>query len=371
MIDGTEVRIRGRISWFSPRGQLQLSMSAIDPAYTLGQLAVARGEIVQRLTDDGLLDRNSRLGLPLVPLRIGLITSEGSAAAADFLDQLRRSGIRFDVVVADVRVQGLEAPSAVVAALEGFAANPPDVVAIIRGGGSRTDLATFDDERIARAIAWMPVPVLTGIGHEIDRSIADEVAHTSTKTPTACAQVLIEAVRAYLDRLEGTWRALASTAARAVAGHEQRLHVHAQRAARSAGHALRAADDRVERSSVDLRRRSDGRLMAAGARLERAAGQVEGSARSHLRAGDVALAVATERLGGRAQRATVPGQRRLDDLAAQLRALDPARTLARGWSITRTAGGTVVRSPGDVTAGDGLVTTVAGGEVRSTVDPDG
>src|SRR5690606_25674857 len=93
MVDGTEVRIRGRLDWYAPRGQLQLRMTAIDPAYTLGQLEVARAQLLARLRAEGLLERQAALELPLVPLRIGLVTSRGSAAEADFVDELRRSGL--------------------------------------------------------------------------------------------------------------------------------------------------------------------------------------------------------------------------------------------------------------------------------------
>ena len=126
-----------------------------------------------------------------MPLRVGLVTSSGSAAEADFVDELRRSGFAFDVVRVDARVQGPDAAFDIVAGIERAVADGAEVIALVRGGGARTDLAAFDDERIARAIATCPVPVLTGIGHEVDRSVADEVAHTAHKTPDglrACAR---------------------------------------------------------------------------------------------------------------------------------------------------------------------------------------
>jgi exodeoxyribonuclease VII large subunit len=349
MVDGTEVRIRGRLDWFAPRGQLQLRMTTIDPSYTLGRLAAAREDLMRRLAAEGLLDRNQRTALPLVPLRVGLITSAGSAAAADFLDELRRSGLAFQVTVVDVRVQGLDAARSVMDALAHYAADPPDVVALVRGGGARTDLAAFDHEGIARAIAWMPVPVLTGIGHEIDRSVADEVAHSAYKTPTACAQALVEVVRRYLDRLEGSWLQLAATADRALVRHHEQLRRHAHRAGRSVHGALRHGDEHLHRTRARV-----GQAAIAG-----------------LRSADVSLDLATRRLATRAPRLPAGADRRLDGLEAQLRAVDPARTLARGWSITRTSEGALVRDPADAEPGAALITTVAGGEVRSTVDGDG
>ena len=178
-----EVRIRGRVSVY--QGKLQLVMSAIDPVFTVGGIAANRERVLQALALDGLLDANRRVPLPLVPLRVGLVTSRGSAAFHDFVHELEASRFAFQVAVVDVRVQGAAASRRIVWALRELAARRVDVVVLARGGGSRSDLAPFDTELVARAIAAMPVPVLTGVGHEVDRSVADEVAHTACKTPTA------------------------------------------------------------------------------------------------------------------------------------------------------------------------------------------
>jgi exodeoxyribonuclease VII large subunit len=347
MSDGTEVRIRGRLDWYAPQGSLQLRMTAIDPAFTLGQLEVARAQLLARLTAEGLLEANKRCPLPLVPLRVALVTSLGSAAEADFRHELERSGFAFDLVRLDVRVQGFDAPLEIPAALGRAAELGVDVVALVRGGGARTDLAAFDDERIARAIAACPVPVLTGIGHEVDRSIADEVAHRAEKTPTACAHALVLRVRAFSEALEERWAAVARCAARAVDHESAQLERRAERASRAAS--VGAA--------------------TAGHRLDARAERVGRAARGHLRAADGGVSERSRRLVQRAPRAVAVSERELGSREARVRALDPARTLARGWSITRTADGTVVRSPDQVRPGDELVTQVEHGPVRSTVTP--
>jgi exodeoxyribonuclease VII large subunit len=333
MTDGTEVRIRGRLDWYAPRGQLQLRMTAIDPAYTLGQLELLRAQLLQRLEAEGLLRANAARPLPLVPLRVGVVTSSGSAAEADFVDELRRSGFAFDVRRVDARVQGPDAAFDVVSGIERAVADGAEVVALVRGGGARTDLAAFDDERIARAIATCPVPVLTGIGHEVDRSVADDVAHTAHKTPTACAHALVLRVRAFVDAIEGRWQAIATLAARAT--RDQAEIVEA-----SAAHRHEGWGERVRRAAT-----------------------------GHLRDADAGARERARRLSLRAPRAVSEADRALASIEARLRALDPERTLARGWSITRTADGRVVRSPDEVTAGDELLTQVAAGTVRSTVAP--
>jgi exodeoxyribonuclease VII large subunit len=348
MTDGTDVRIKGRLDWYSPRGQLQLRMSAIDPAYTLGQLEVARAELIARLTAEGLLAANAARPMPLVPLRVGLVTSGGSAAEADFVDELRRSGYAFEILLEDTRVQGLDAPPTIAAAIARAAAREVDVVAVVRGGGARTDLVAFDHEVVARAIATCPVPVLTGIGHEIDRAVADEVAHRAEKTPTACAQALVGMVAAFDGLLDGAWAAIANQAKRHIGHHEAHLEDVARRASRGATAGLRMA----------------------GRRLDGHRGRVAGAARAHVRAADLVLVDSARRLRARAPRALTDADRALTSLEARVRANDPERTLARGWSITRTPDGTVVRAPEEVAPGDELRTLVAGGEVRSTVIGD-
>jgi exodeoxyribonuclease VII large subunit len=368
MSDGTDVRIRGRLDWYAPRGQLQLRMTAIDPAYTLGQLEVARAELLGRLEAEGLLRANAALALPVAPLRIGLVTSQGSAAEADFLDELARSGFAFEVLRVDTRVQGFDAPRAVASALRMVATHPVDVIALVRGGGARTDLAAFDDEAVARAIAACPVPVLTGIGHEIDTSVADEVAHTQAKTPTACAQLLVAQVAELAGAVEGAWAAIATHASREIGHHDRRLRLHATHLSRSTRVALDGSQHRLDAVAARTRRAAGAGLDLAGRRLDGHRGRITGAARSHLRAAEVLVAAGARRIAHRAPRAVAEPERALDALEARVRALDPERTLARGWSITRGPQGQVVRAPSDVAPGDALTTLVAGGEVRSTVD---
>jgi exodeoxyribonuclease VII large subunit len=371
MSDGTDVRIRGRLDWYSPRGQLQLRMTAIDPAYTLGQLELARAELLARLQDEGLLRANAALALPVAPLRVGLVTSEGSAAEADFLDELRRSGFAFHVLRADSRVQGFDAARSIASAIRMVVTHRPDVLAVVRGGGARTDLAAFDDEAVARAIAACPVPVLTGIGHEVDTSIADEVAHTPAKTPTACAQLLVARVADLAAALEGAWSGIAQRGMRTMQRQDDRLVLHARHLARGTRVALDSSEARLTSIADRSGRAALAGLDRASHRLDAHGGRMSGAARSHLRAAEVLVAAGERRVAHRAPRALAEAERTLSSFEARLRALDPDRTLARGWSITRGPDGAVVRSPADVRPGDRLTTRVAGGDVRSTVSDDG
>lgn len=326
MADGTEVRLRARVTWWPDGGQLSLRMLAIDTAYTLGQLEADRQRLLLVLEAEGLLARQRALALATVPLRVGLVTSVGSAAAADFLHTLEASGHGWQVVVADVRVQGPAAESSVLAAFEAMAAVAPalDVVCLVRGGGARTDLAAFDREAVARAISLCPVPVLTGIGHEVDTTVADLVAHQRLKTPSACAAFLVERVAAFGELL------------------------------------ARRSDDVAAAAAAVVER--------AGARLQRASARAGAAARHHLRAQEARLGANGQRLARLPHQVLDRAQRTLDTVDARARALDPSRLLARGWSITRDGTGRLVHEPGAVAPGSTLVTTVAGGELRSTVD---
>lgn len=329
MHDGIEIRIRGRIAYYPPQGRVQLIMSLIDPQFTLGQMAAARATLLEKLAADGLLERNGLVPMPVLPLRVALVTSAGSAAFHDFVDELHRSGYPFRTTLIDSRVQGAEAVASLAAAVRTAGGLDVDVVVLARGGGSRGDLVAFDHERVATAVARCPHPVVIGVGHEIDRSVADEVAHTSAKTPTACAGVLIETVGRFRSRLDGATGRLG-----ALAG----LH-------------LASAQDR---------------LVGNGDRLVRAARWAV-----TRRAGD--LVHAERRLARSPTRVLEQGGERLATTAARLSALDPAAALRRGWTITRTDDGRLVRSVDDVAEGTVLRTTTMDGMIASRVvdDPTG
>ena len=319
---GTQVKIRGRVDWYAPRGQMQLLMTGVDPIYTLGQLAAERAAVVRTLRSDGVFDANRQLPMPVLPIRVGLVTSLGSDAERDVLAELTGSGIGFSVWCFDARVQGDQAPATIatgVAVLDGTV----DVILLARGGGGATDLQAFDSDRVARAICAARVPVLTGIGHERDVSVADEVAHSFHKTPTAVARHLVELVTAADDRAQRSWDGISRRA---------RLVIDGQR------HRLERVGDRVTATAPRG-------LIAARERIDRAGGRLDAAAHRALRDAD----------------------RRLDAFDAELRLVDPANLLARGWSITRRADGQVVRETGDVSPGVTISTTVGDGEITSTV----
>ena len=214
--DGLKVRLFGRVEYYGPFGKLNLIATDVDTQFSAGDVAAKREELLRVLMEKGVDQINKRIPVPLVPLRLGIISSSQAAGWADAQQHLTESGIGFAITFCDVRVQGDAAVPQIVAALNSLSRRDDiDLVMLMRGGGSKGDLAAFDDEQIAMAISKCSHPVFTGIGHEIDTSIADIVAHTANKTPTACAQSVIAIVESFLSELSysaGSLRSLTQTA---------------------------------------------------------------------------------------------------------------------------------------------------------------
>lgn len=346
LANGMKVRIYGHLDFYAPTGRLGLKMAGIDPRFTLGELSQQRDEVVRRLVASGLFDANRRQRFSPVPLRVGVVTSVGTAAWHDFTDELQRSGFGFRLAVCDVRVQGEWAVQMVAGAIRTLGRRPDlDCVVVIRGGGARNELATFDAEPIALAVATCPVPVLTGLGHEVDRSVADDVAHTALKTPTACAGHLVDAVHAYVTSAEERWAAITASAGHQLTATATGLSDRAHRIARRTHAAVERADERLG-TRIDRVRVAPGRRLAAADRR---------AADDH------------DRLVRCAPRLLTAQDRALDAAESRLALLDPANLLRRGWSITRAVDGGLVRGPADAPVGSVIVTQLADGTVTSRV----
>jgi exodeoxyribonuclease VII large subunit len=368
MSDGVEIRLRGVVDFYAPRGRLQVRMTSIDPEYTLGRLAADRERVLAALADEGLLALQKTLAFALVPLRVGLVTSADSAACADVCEQLAASGHGWRVTIVDTRVQGPTADRWVAEAVMRAARLDVDVIAVVRGGGARTELATFDSDLLARVIARCEVPVVTGIGHEIDTSIADEVAHEAHKTPTACAQALIDRVRSFEARVWSAWSDVAVESRRHLTDNRRRVDHAGRRTADASRAPLRAGRQRLDGTDRAVRREARRHVAAGRRHLDVAGGRLFGGARGRTRRARTVVEATRRTLLRDAARALAPHRRRLEVTGAVLDGRDPARLLARGWSITRRTDGRIVRSASDVTPGDTIVTRLADGTVTSTVD---
>lgn len=322
---GVEVRVQGVVGLRRGRSVVQLSLLEVDPAFTAGRLAMSREQLLARLAADGTLSANGRLPLPPVPLRIGLVTSRGSAAHADFLDHLRRPGYRFSVLTVETMMQGEHSAAQVVRALRRLASAPVDVVALVRGGGAKLDLAAFDTEEVVRAIAGMPVPVVTGIGHEIDRTLADAAAAVALNTPTAVAEWIVATVADYAGRIDTARRMIRDQA-------------------------------RVAEKS-------------AWSDLERIASQLGESRLVLARHGDH-LDHLADSVASAARRAIDREREQLDGLAETMEAMGVEPTLRRGFAVVTRPDGTVVTRTASLRAGERLVLRMSDGSVRVVVEEE-
>jgi exodeoxyribonuclease VII large subunit len=324
LADGLQVRLRCTPNIYKVRGSFSVSLDDIDPRHSLGELLGKRDALLRKLREEGLFDLNRQLELRRVPMRIALVTSRGTAAHADVMKTFIQSQLGFRIFEYDVRVQGDEAAQMVADAVRTASLRDDiDVVMIVRGGGAKNELATFDDERIAVAIARCAHPVITGIGHEIDLSVADEVAHEHHKTPTFCAVALIRRVEEFLVEVDEAWT----------------------RIAREANDSLDLALAELDTTSTSLRSVVLGALGASERRM----------------------AVNVNRLKRAGSHRLEQAAALIDTHAARVRLLDPQTMLGRGWSITTDASGRAVRDVAALRAGDVLTTRVATGTVTSTV----
>lgn len=365
--EGLTIRCRGAIDFYGPAGRLQLIVKEVDPLFTVGLLAQRRRETLEALAASGLLETNRALHLSDLPLTLALVTSHGSAAYHDFLSCLAESGFGFRVLFVHASVQGQSAEGELVSALASLAGAAVDCAVLIRGGGSRSDLAVFDSRPLAEAVARAPFPVLTGLGHEIDQAIADLVAHTALKTPTKAAEFLIE-------RVARSERRATEAAARLGRGALDRLR-SAREALGSAERGVELGRRRLERADARLGELSRALARTGRLRLGAASAGTAGFARRLAQAAPRAVGRrrgSPERL---ARRLVVSAESRLRETRAVLGGLErlthelaPERALERGFSVTRDRAGRALRDAGEVAAGDALVTQLAGGTLRSRVE---
>ncbi len=323
---GQEVCLRVLLDFHEVYG-LKLELVDWDPSFTLGQLELRRQQIVAELSARGLLSQNGQLPLPPVPQRIAVLSSPTAAGYADFVAQLEHnaSGYRVGLTLFDVSVQGTQVEPTVLGALAAInrRSGEFDAIALLRGGGSKLDLAGFDVLTVGEAIASAKLPVLVGVGHETDETLPDLVAHTSLKTPTALAEFLLARFEAY-----------------------------------------EAKQLELARSCTRWAAQSLGTLAR---QLERAGGAVEGAARRQLLSSDTQLTASERGVLQSARVAIASHAQRLESRTRELDALDPRAVFERGFSVA-TRGEEVIRFAEALHAGDVLTTHFATGTATSVVE---
>jgi exodeoxyribonuclease VII large subunit len=389
--DGLSVRFRVEMDLYPPHGAYRLVVKEIDPTYTSGEIQQNRQAIIDRLDKEGILTSNLDRPWPICPLRVALLTSEGSDAYSDFMDELKRSGYGFEVSVFDIFVQGDRTEQSMLTAIERVRERIDqfDVLVVVRGGGARSDLAYFDTDAIGEALCELPLKGLCGIGHQKDVCLLDHVLESS-KTPTAAAQALVERVRTFEERLDETLTEITQRARDRVQRAGDRLNrvsaeVRHRAERRLAGAQRRLSTVRASLSMAASRRLGEARRRVDNAaerlprvaerRVDRARRQVDQSRRRiGLRRIERMLARERENVDGLAESLKRSLERRirhrrqgLDQLAERLSLLDPQRVLERGFAIVR-HDGEVLRRADLAASGDSLDIRVADGELTARVE---
>jgi exodeoxyribonuclease VII large subunit len=252
--NGMRVRFLCKLNFYKPKGEFSLNVTDVDPQFTLGNIAVKRDQLIAKIMAKGLDKVNKEIRVPSMPLSLGVVSSAQADGWQDALKQFRDSKYSFRLVFCASAVQGLDAPDQLVAAIQTLDRRDDiDVILLMRGGGSKADLAAFDDEKVAMAIVKCRHPVFTGIGHTPDVSIADIVAHTACKTPTAVAEEVITKVRRFEGHIQNKGQLVATHARRSVATARGRVNQRASRFAHRPPVIFASERQRLENASSILR----------------------------------------------------------------------------------------------------------------------
>ncbi len=352
--EGQLVQAFGRVSLYEARGDYQLLVEIMEDA-GVGALQRAFDELKARLAAEGLFAPERKRPLPAAPRRIGVITSPTGAAVRDILHILGRRFPCAPVLIYPSPVQGAAAVAALIAALELAAARAEcDVLILARGGGSLEDLWAFNDEGLARAILRCPIPVVTGIGHEIDFTIADFVADVRAPTPTGAAQLVAPDASVWRQRLEQLTARFAAAARRTLRGEQVRLDALVQRLRQAhPGARLQQHSQRLDELEARLRLALRGRLAAEAAQRQQQ--------QQRMQQLEQRLALAL-----RARLAAAAA--RLDSAARALQAVSPLATLGRGFAIaTRSSDGALITNAAQLAVGESFDVRLATGGVRAAV----
>lgn len=364
--DGQQVELRGRVAVYEARGELQLVVESMQQVGA-GSLYEQFLRLKARLEAQGLFSPERKRPLPPFPQRVGVVTSLGAAALHDVLTALQRRAPQVEVIVYPSLVQGPEAPASLVAALTRAAQrNEVDTLILCRGGGSLEDLWAFNDERVVRAVAESPIPLVCGVGHETDVSLCDFAADLRAPTPTAAAELVSPARADSIARLAAIAQRLQSLVHRRLEGQAQHLDRRAMQLARPAQALARQAQrlqDLAHRRQQALHRMLQQQALVqqqAGARLHRALAQQ--SARAEARLQNLA-----ERLPRAPQPTLARAEARLGALAGRLQALDPARVLQRGYAWVTAEDGHAVTSAAALRPGSRIAAVFADGRADALV----
>ena len=369
--DGMQVLAFGGLDVYLARGEYQLVVELLEPK-GVGALQLAFEQLKRRLEAEGLFDAARKRPLPPFPRTIGIVTSPTGAAIRDMLHVIDRRFADLRILITPVRVQGEEAPGEIVAALRDLqAVEDLDVIIVARGGGSIEDLWAFNDERVARAIAGCRVPVISGVGHETDFTIADFVADRRAPTPSAAAEVVVQEKLQVARALVSLYEALKQAMASRLERDRERVEVLGKRRVLTdAARALRDLYRRVDELTSRLTRAVRGSERQATHRLSLARNALRSlNPVARIANGAVLLAQLRGRLASAGVHSVKVSQHRFDAAVGRLDSLSPLAVLGRGYSLTRLLpSGVIVRGAAQTRPGDAIEILLHQGAVEARVE---
>lgn len=344
--DGNRLRALVNVKLYKDRGQISLTVEDVDPAFTQGALALARLELLKKLRAQGLDRKNKLLSIPSFPMRVALITAEGSRAQTDFQHQLLDEGeFPGELIFIPCTMQGDRVPKDVIKAIKQAIDADADIIVISRGGGSAADLRWFDGEEIALAIAHSPVPIIAAIGHHEDTCVAEEISHTREKTPTAAADRILEVFRDTRSAINEKAHFLAVALDREITRFDRMQSDLRERLVHASDAYFSRHRERLTHMTLYLQRGFDGVYSAQQSKFVHWAAQLNHQAM-------VQLQRHAEGLFTREQ---------------QLTRLDPGPWLDAGWTQL-SIGGKSVLTTKDVEEGSAVQARLRDGVLKLTVD---
>ena len=368
--NGLKVLLRGNATHHSVYG-LSFNVTDIDPSYTLGDMERLRQEILMKLTKEGVIGFNKSLEMPEAPQRIAIISAPGAAGYGDFINQLHSNeeGFIFYTHLFPAIMQGERTSASVMEALD-FVESTIDLwdcVAIIRGGGATTDLNGFDDYNLAKRVATFALPVVVGIGHERDRTVLDEIAHTRMKTPTAVAAFFITSLRNSFGKAVSLMDAVVRNATDRINGEQRRI-------AGCASLIPALANARISSASALLEREMTRIPVLVNARFSKEKQKLEGMKAMVTSLYTAKSSFEKSRLNETASRlhfsslnVLEKAKIKTDQLSSLIEVLSPSNTLKRGYSVTR-VNGKAVTNVNELKKGDRLSTSLLNGTIESIVE---
>jgi exodeoxyribonuclease VII large subunit len=366
---GLKILLKAQLDYHEIYG-LSLSITDIDPAFTLGEMALKRQQILRKLDEEGVISMNKELDFPYLPQKIAIISSSSAAGYQDFMKHLSGNayGYVFYTALYEAVMQGMETESSVTEALDRISESTEhfDIVVIVRGGGSQSDLSWFDNYNIAYHITQFPLPVITGIGHEKDLSVTDIVAHRAEKTPTAVADFIINSVASAEEHIRQLYAEISSLAVETIGEYAERLDNSRLRLIPTAKMLLSEIKENLSGKIIGLLDSGKGYILREESTPAKQLARLKSSVQSVILASRTGLKEKPLNLQKLSQAMLKSRENLLESRSALLNTLSPFNVLKRGYTIT-SLNGRIIRSVFQAETGEIIETQFADGKTRSRI----